>query len=387
MKKGRLIAGLAYGHKLNLLFVSLGILVSMTPAWWLIINHDAAWALGVFAWPFILFGAATTLAWHRMSGSKERTHLYVGELSGAVIGLVFVGPLLLSLLPINVLGTIGVQTHLRNTVEREGLVDHQHATSAYARTDVIRTNRESVVYFFTDAMFVTRAVAWDGKSPYFSDPHVEDLARLKRLALQSARRDNVLLLGSGAGFDTAVALQEGAAHIDAVEVNPQTIQIARGLDSWAGGVFESPRVSTHIAEARRFIASSDNRWDQINLNLLQTSPAAGRGRSHVDARVLTVEAIQDYLNHLQPHGVLTVIQNSAELASRTNAAIHAANGGNDDRIVGLHLSGSDNPFSHLLIARNKAFTKTEIEQLLSLASRFGAETTPPPCSPGTCYRR
>ena len=135
----------------------------MPPAWWLIVSYHAAWVLGVFAWPFVLFGAATTLAWHRMADSTERTHLYVGEISGAVIGLVIAGPVLVSLLPFNVLGSVGVQTHLKNTVEREGLVDHQHATSAYARTDVIRTKRESVVYFFTDAMFVTRAVAWDGK--------------------------------------------------------------------------------------------------------------------------------------------------------------------------------------------------------------------------------
>ena len=157
------------------------------------------------------------------------------------------------------------------------------------------------------------------------------------------------------------------------------------MDSWAGGVFESPRVSAHIAEARRFIASSDHRWDQINLNLLQTSPAAGQGRSHVDARVLTVEAIQDYLNHLQPHGVLTVIQNSTELASRTHAAILAANGNRDDSILSFQLSEPTNPFSHLLIARNEAFTNAEVERLRSIATDCDAviATYPSLANPAT----
>ena len=127
---------------------------------------------------------------------------------------------------------------------------------------------------------------------------VEDLARLKRMALLSGERDRVLLLGAGAGFDMAVALQSGAQHIDAVEVNPQTIEFGRELDAWAGGALSNPKVHIHLAEARRFMAGSNDRWDHINLTLLQTSPAIGRGRSHVDGRVLTVEAVQTYLNHL-----------------------------------------------------------------------------------------
>ena len=58
-------------------------------------------------------------------------------------------------------------------------------------------------------------------------------------------------------------------------------------------------VHIHLAEARRFMAASNDRWDHINLTLLQTSPAIGRGRSHVDGQVLTVEAVQTYLNHLR----------------------------------------------------------------------------------------
>ena len=225
-------------------------------------------------------------------------------------------------------------------------------------------------------MFVTRSVEWDGESTYFGDPYVEDLARLKRMALLSGERERVLLLGAGAGFDMAVALQSGAQHIDAVEVNPQTIEFGRELDAWAGGALSNPKVHIHLAEARRFMAGSNDRWDHINLTLLQTSPAVGRGRSHVDGRVLTVEAVQTYLDHLQPLGILAVIQNSPLLAERTRLSVLAANGGHSDRIVEFRLpipQHADNPFNHLLLARNEAFDEAELREIRLLGSELGAE--------------
>jgi spermidine synthase len=349
------------------------ILAMLPPAWTLLSRFDLAWVFGVFAWPFVLLGAASTLAWQRIEGASQRRALYVGEMLGAVIGLIILGPMSVARLPIDVFGSIGIQTHLRTTVAEEKLTAHRHATTAYARTDLIFTERSSVAYLFTDAMFVTRSVQWDGVSKNFGDPHVEDLARLKRLSLLGAKRGRVLLLGAGAGFDITVALQEGAAHIDAVEVNPQTIAFARSMEVRAGHPLDNAKVNLHIAEARRFVQTSSERWDHINLTLLQTSPAAGRGRSHVDARVLTVEAIQSYLAHLAPLGIVAVIQNSANLTERSYQAILAANGHRPERIVGFKLPDrKNNPFSYLLITRNEAFTNDSLMALQATATSFNA---------------
>ncbi len=376
-----------YGTRLRLsaLLVLLPALMPIT--WWLISRYDAAWIGGLFALPFFVFGAASTLAFHRMTRPGERVRLYAAEVVGAALGLVLVGPMVVSSLPMDVLGEIGIETHLRDVVDREGLREHRYEASAYARTDLVHTNRESVAYVFTDAMFVTRSVEWDGQSPVFDDPHVEDLARLKRMALLSGTGggtsagggDRVLLLGAGAGFDMTLALQTGAERIDAVEVNPQTIEFGRELDTWAGGVLSNPKVHIHLAEARRFMAGSSERWDHINLTLLQTSPASGRGRSHVDGRVLTVEAVQTYLDHLRPLGILAVIQNTALLAERTRLSVLAANGDRSDRIVELRLPISEdeyNPFNHLLLARNEAFDEADLDRLRLLASEVGAEFVP-----------
>ena len=184
-----------HGRRLRLSVLLLLLPTVMPVCWWLISRYDSAWMGGLFALPFVLFGAASTLAWHRMTNPGERVHLYAGEVVGAALGLVLVGPMVVPWLPMDVLGDVGMQTHLRDVVDSEGLRQYRFEASAYARTDLLHTYRESVAYVFTDGMFVTRSVRWDGESTNFDDPYVEDLARLKRMALLSGGRDRGLLLG------------------------------------------------------------------------------------------------------------------------------------------------------------------------------------------------
>lgn len=347
----------------------------LPPCWWLLSRSDFAWLSALFAVPFAIFGVASTQVWEQLDRRSDRGMLYLGESAGTVLGLIWLGPILISLLPVNVIGTMGFDNHLKNLIASEGLEEHQQTTTAYATTDLIRTARTDTLYIFTDAMFLTRAVAWDGKSTAFDAEHLENLARLKRLAMSSSSLDRLLLLGAGAGFDIALGLQEGAGTIDAVEVNPETIKFARTLEGWTGGVLENTRVSLHVAEARRFMSNQQGSWDQINLALLQTSPSIGRGANHVDARVLTREAIETYLRHLNPKGVLAIIQNSPLLADRTSATVLSVID-SPAQMLQWRLPVEeqlDNPFNHLILIRNEIFDQQETTQLNHRASSIGAE--------------
>lgn len=345
----------------------------MMPAIWIALSYsNLAWALGIFALPFVSFGAASAMAWQAMDTSSARSRLYFSETVGTVCGLVLLGPLLLTQLPINSLGSVGFNNHLRELVNVEGLREHSQWSNAYATTDQVRTEREDTVYFFTDARFVTRSVAWDGSSDQFSSTHTETLAKMKRLAMASAASDDVLLLGAGAGFDIAVALQSGAQQIDAVEVNETTIEIANSLEAWAGGVMSHEKVNVHVAEARRFVSQAMGmRWDQINLTLLQTSPSTGRGASHVDGRVLTREAMQNYLDLLNPGGTISIIQNTRLLANRTTAT--ALSVVNSDQLLRFELPAQENnPFNQLLLIRKEAFPAADVDRLSHLGADLGA---------------
>ncbi len=114
--------------RLSVLLVLLPTLIPIS--WWLISRYDAAWIGGLFALPFLVFGAASTLAWHRMTNPGERVHLYASEVIGAALGLVLIGPMVVPWLPMDVLGEIGIQTHLRDVVDTEGLRQHRHVANA-----------------------------------------------------------------------------------------------------------------------------------------------------------------------------------------------------------------------------------------------------------------
>ena len=348
----------------GLLFAQVALSLALWP--WLNVS-DLAWLSASFALPFAIFGALSAVTWYRLSAWRGRVRLYVLELLAAIGGLTLAGPLLLSLLPLDVLGAHGVETHLKRLVREESLVAHTSVPSGWAQTDLIQTSRQDVRYVFTDGMFVTRAVAWDGNSPVFREPAIETLATMKRLAFAAAPPGPVALLGAGAGFDIAVALQSGARDIAVVEINPATLSFAAGLDEFAGGVMTHEGVSVHEDDARRFMQRVDKSFSHINITLIQTSPAATRGRHHVDARVLTQEAIRLYLERLAAGGVLTIIQNTDALAAATSRLLQATLAG-EQPVYHLRLSGdTDNPFRHLFIVGNPNGDITQ------LAREFDAE--------------
>ncbi len=347
--------------------------------WPLLNRFDAAWYSASFALPFAAFGALSAVTWYRLGEWRGRVQLYVLELVAAVLGMTLAGPAILSASPLDVLGDHGVDTHLKQLVREESLVRHTPAPSSWAQTDLIRTSREDVRYVFTDGMFVTRSVAWDGRSPSFSDPELESLAKMKRLAFAAAPEGPVALLGAGAGFDVALALQSGADDVAVVEINPATLRFARDLEAFAGNILTRGAVTVFEDDARRFVQRSHKSYAHINITLIQTSPAAARARHHVDARILTEEAVLLYLRKLRPGGVLTVIQNTEALARATSQFLRQVVP-KEYQVSHFRLAGEPrNPFRHLFVVREIA----KDDALQQLAAAHGAVTAKvePPRAP------
>jgi SAM-dependent methyltransferase len=121
-------------------------------------------------------------------------------------------------------------------------------------------------------------------------------------------RPRVLVLGAGAGSDVLQAIYHGASAIDAVELNPQTINLVQGqFGDFSGRLYSAPPVRVHIAEARGFVASREDRYDLIQVALLDAFGASAAGLHGLSESYLyTVEALQEYLRHLKPGGFLAV---------------------------------------------------------------------------------
>jgi spermidine synthase len=157
---------------------------------------------------------------------------------------------------------------------------------------------------FTDGDSLSAITRFDG-----------DTAPLDYLDFTSAalpyhllEHSEVLVLGAGGGADVLQALQQGAKRIDAVELNPQVVQLVRRKFAGFGeAVYAMPEVRVFEREARGFIASSSRKYDLIQLALLDSFSASSAGLYALSENYLyTVEAFSEFLDHLAPGGILSV---------------------------------------------------------------------------------
>ena len=118
----------------------------------------------------------------------------------------------------------------------------------------------------------------------------------------------VLVLGAGGGAEVLRALHHGARAVDAVELNPDVLAVVREvLADTPGAAWEGENVRMHVADARSFAARSSERWDLIQIALVDSFSAAAAGVHALDESLLyTVEALGTFLDRLAPDGVLAV---------------------------------------------------------------------------------
>ncbi len=118
-------------------------------------------------------------------------------------------------------------------------------------------------------------------------------------------RDRVLIVGSGAGNDVDAALRNGAARVDAVEIDPVIYSLGKRLHP--DHPYDSPRVHIHINDARAFFRQSPDKFDVIVFGLLDSHTTfSGYSNMRVDNYVYTQESFEEAKRHLKPTGVLIV---------------------------------------------------------------------------------
>jgi SAM-dependent methyltransferase len=113
---------------------------------------------------------------------------------------------------------------------------------------------------------------------------------------------NVLIVGAGNGNDVALALDEGATHVDAVEIDPR-LQRA-GSELHPARPYQDPRVTPHIDDGRAFIERTDQTYDLILFALPDSlTLVSGQGSLRLESYLFTREAMQAVRDRLAPGGV------------------------------------------------------------------------------------
>jgi hypothetical protein len=119
--------------------------------------------------------------------------------------------------------------------------------------------------------------------------------------------DNVLVIGPGGGQEIVIANTFGAKHIDGAEINPATCSLVKGRyrDYIQWPMWDN--VSFFNAEGRHFVSATDKKYDVISMTGVDTLTALNSGAYVLSENYLyTVEAIEQYLNTLTPHGTMFI---------------------------------------------------------------------------------
>ncbi|HSK11509.1 MAG TPA: hypothetical protein VK911_18130 [Vicinamibacterales bacterium] len=126
---------------------------------------------------------------------------------------------------------------------------------------------------------------------------------------------SALVIGPGGGRDLLAALAFGATRVDGVEINAiiaDDVMLDR-FRSYAGDIYQYPGVRVFVEDGRSFVRRSSHRYDVIQASLVDTWAATAAGAYTLTENSLyTVEAFEDYLDHLSDRGLLTITRWAVE---------------------------------------------------------------------------
>jgi Spermine/spermidine synthase domain len=115
----------------------------------------------------------------------------------------------------------------------------------------------------------------------------------------------VLIVGAGSGSDVAMALANGAGHVDAVEIDRAIQKL--GIDQHPNKPYQDPRVARYENDGRAFLRGTDKKYDLIifalpdSLTLVSTT-----ANVRLESFLFTDEAFQSVRDHLSPTGVFVL---------------------------------------------------------------------------------
>jgi threonine dehydrogenase-like Zn-dependent dehydrogenase len=119
------------------------------------------------------------------------------------------------------------------------------------------------------------------------------------------RPRTVAVVGAGGGLDVEAALLHGAEHVDAVEIDPTIVALARRYS--AAGAYASPKVALHIEDARAFFERATPGYDLVTFGLLDSHGLfSSMVNIRLDGFVYTVEGLRSAWRLLNARGVLAL---------------------------------------------------------------------------------
>lgn len=115
---------------------------------------------------------------------------------------------------------------------------------------------------------------------------------------------SLLVVGAGAGNDTAGGLRHGVKQVTAVEIDPAIISLGR--EYHPEQPYSSPAVEVVNDDARSFFATADRKFDVIVFGLLDSHTTTAMTNARLDHYVYTRQSISRAKSLLAPGGIMVL---------------------------------------------------------------------------------
>ncbi len=179
------------------------------------------------------------------------------------------------------------------------------------------------------------------------------------------------IIGPGGGVDVMRAVANGSPSVTGIEINPTIVNdVMRGR--YAGYTFhlyDLPQVHIHVQDGRSYIRSSHEKYDVVQMTLVDTWASTAAGAFALSENNLyTIEAFREYFDHLKPDGMIAITRWEFKQPREALRVVSQA-------MEALHQVGVTNPKYHfvviadgnldedgrpvLVLAKKSPFTATE----------------------------
>lgn len=237
----------------------------------------------------------------------------------------------------------------------------------------------------------------DAATAIFKGPGIEQAAaqanrfveaRMAALVYSIRRAGHALIIGPGGGADVVGALSRGVARVTGVELNPLIAEdvMQQRFAEFSGGLYLRSEVELVVGEGRSFVRGSGKRYASIQATLVDTWAATSAGAFTLSENNLyTREAFRDFLDHLEPGGVLTMTRwmrtpprEFVRLISLGTAALDDR--GVTDRTRHFFVAGDGRAATFLL--NGSPFSAAELDTLRQTCRQDGLRVIYDPDRPG-----
>jgi hypothetical protein len=153
------------------------------------------------------------------------------------------------------------------------------------------------------------------------------------------------IIGPGGGVDVLRALCNGSPSITGIEINPIIVNdvMRDKYADYSFHLYDRPQVHIHIQDGRSYIRSSHEKYDVVQMTLVDTWASTAAGAFALSENNLyTLESFREYFDHLKPDGMIAITRWEFRQPREALRVVSEA-------MAALHQIGVVNPAGHFVI--------------------------------------